>query len=170
MRVLLTTNIRLLKSFNFLTHSLKVYCEARKDPRAKFVDEPGSTTGSGSCMISSNGSGQLRRTLPSLSTVKDITTHDSSDNGAHTMRNRQEIGEAKNTTVPPIDHKKNLVEDITHLTEHMMAYELNYDGIEILILKEILLTSWKLRSRTISLKFWPNQARSSLSHTSPFLT
>ena len=65
MRDLLTTNIRLPKSFNFLTHSLKVYCVAQKDPRANFVDEPGSATGSGSTVFSSNGSGQLRRTLPS---------------------------------------------------------------------------------------------------------
>ena len=52
MRDLLTTNIRLPKSFNFLTHSLKVYCVAQKDPRANFVDEPGSATGSGSTAFS----------------------------------------------------------------------------------------------------------------------
>ena len=79
MRVLLTTDTRPLKSFNFLTHSLKVYCVARKDPRANLVDEPGSATGSGSPMISSNGSEQSRGALPSLSTVKDITAYDSSD-------------------------------------------------------------------------------------------
>ena len=46
---------------------------AQKDPRAKFVDEPGSATGSGSTVFSSNGSGQLRRTLPSLSPANDIS-------------------------------------------------------------------------------------------------
>ena len=50
------------------------------------MDESGSTTGSGSPMISSNGSEQSRGALPSLSTVKDITAHDSGDSGAHTMR------------------------------------------------------------------------------------
>ena len=122
MRDLLTTNIRPLKSFNFLTHSLKVYCVAQKDPRANFVDEPGSTTGSGSSMISSNGSEQSRGALPSLSTVKDITAHDSGDSGAHTMRKRQEVGETKNTTVPPIDHDKNLVEDSA-------PFKGTYDGL-----------------------------------------
>ena len=53
MRVPLITNIRPLKWFNFMTHSLKAGCVAQKDPRAKFVDEPGSTTGSGSSVFSS---------------------------------------------------------------------------------------------------------------------
>ena len=35
-------------------------CVAQKDPRANSVDEPGSTTGSGRSIISSNGSGQSR--------------------------------------------------------------------------------------------------------------
>ena len=57
-----------------------------------------------------NGSEQSQGVLPSLSTVKDITAHDSGDSGAHTMRNRPESGETKNSTVPTIDHEKNLVE------------------------------------------------------------
>ena len=77
---------------------------ALKDPRVKFVDEPGSATGSGSCMISSNDSGQSRGVLPSLSTVKDITAHDSSDNGTYTIRYRQETGETSYTYVSPTDH------------------------------------------------------------------
>ena len=130
MRVLLTTDVRPLKSFNFLTHSLKVYCEALKDPRANFVDEPGSTTGSGSCMVSSNGSEQSRRALPSLSTVKDITAHDSSDNGTHTTRYRPESGETSYTSVSPIDHDQNLAEDSAPLKEPMMDYESNCSDIE----------------------------------------
>ena len=130
MRVLLTTNIRPLKSFNFLTHSLKVYCEAQKDPRAKFVDELCSITGPGSYMVSSNGSGQLQRTLPSLSTANDTFAHDSSDNGTHTMRKGQEIGETKNTTVPPIDHAKNLAEDSALLKGPNSGNESNHRGIE----------------------------------------
>ena len=81
---------------------------ARKDPRAKFVDELGSATGSGSPMINSIGSEQSRGALPSLSTVKDITAHDSSDNGTHTIRYRPGSGETSNTPVSPIDHDKNL--------------------------------------------------------------
>ena len=130
MRVLLTTNIRPLKSFNFLTHSLKVYCVAQKDPRAKFVDEPGSATGSGSTIFSSNGSGQLRRTLPSLSPANDIVAHDSGDSGAHTMRKRQELGETKYTTMPPIDHAKNLVEDSALLGGPNLGDESIHRGIE----------------------------------------
>ena len=95
---------------------------ARKDPRANFVDEPDSATGSGSPMISSNDSEQSRRALPSLSTVKDITAHDSGDSGAHTMRKRQEVGETKNTTMPTIDHDKNLVEDSA-------PFKGTYDGL-----------------------------------------
>ena len=130
MRDLLTTNIRLPKSFNFLTHSLKVYCVAQKDPRAKVVDEPGSATGSGSTVFSSSGSGQLRRTLPSLSPANDIVAHDSGDSGAHTMRKRQEIGETKNATMPPIDHAKNLVEDSALLEGPNLGDESNHRGIE----------------------------------------
>ena len=122
MRDLLITNIRLQKSFDFLTHILKAGCVAQKDPRAKFVDEPGSATGSGSSVFSSNGSEQSRGALPSLSTVKDITAHDSGDSGARTMRNRPESGETKNSTVPTIDHDKNLVEDSA-------PFKGTYDGL-----------------------------------------
>ena len=55
-------------------------------------------------MISSNGGEQSWGTLLSLSTVKDIVAHDSGDSGAHTMRNRQEIGETSHTHVSPADH------------------------------------------------------------------
>ena len=109
--ILLTTDIGPLKLFSFLTHSLKVYCVARKDPRTNFVEKPGSTTRSGRSMISSNGSEQSRKALSSLSTVKEITAHDSSDNGTDTLRNRLESGGTKNATVRPVDHDKNPLED-----------------------------------------------------------
>ena len=62
--ILLTTDIGPLKLFNFLTHSLKVYCVARKDPRTNFVEKPGSTTRSGRSMISSYGGEQPRGHYP----------------------------------------------------------------------------------------------------------
>ena len=130
MRDLLISDIRLLKSFNFLAHSLKVYCVAQKDPRAKFVNELGSTTGSGSFVFSSNGSGQSRGALPSLSTAKDIDAHDSGDSGAHTMRNWQEIGETNDATVPTIDHEKNLAEDSALFKGPNSGNESNHRDIE----------------------------------------
>ena len=64
----------------------------------------------------------LWETWPSLPTANDITAHDSGDSGAHTMRNRQEVGGTKNTTVPTIDHDKNLVEDSA-------PFKGTYDGL-----------------------------------------
>ena len=60
--------------------------------------------------------------LPSLSTVKDITAHDSGDSGAHTMSKRQEVGETLYTSVSPVDHDKNLVEDSA-------PFKGTYDGL-----------------------------------------
>ena len=68
--------------------------------------------------------------LPSLSTVKDITAHDSSDNGTHTTRYRPESGETSYTSVSPIDHDQNLAEDSAPLKEPLMDYESNCSDIE----------------------------------------
>ena len=114
MCILLTTDAGPLKSFNFLTHSLKVYCVAREDPRAntEVRSTSTSTTGSGSSIIGSIGSEQLQGALPSLSTVKkDIFAHNSSDNGKYTIRYRPGSDETSYTSVSPIDHDKNLAED-----------------------------------------------------------
>ena len=110
---LLTTDIRPLKSFNFLTHSLKVYCVAREDPRANTEERSisTSTTGSGCSIIGSIGSEQSQGALPSVSTVKDIIAHDSGDSGAHNMRERAGVGGTEDASKPPIDHGRNLEED-----------------------------------------------------------
>ena len=55
-------------------------------------------------MISLNGSEQSRGTLPSLFTMKDITAHNSSDNGTHTIRNGPEGGETSYTSVSSLGH------------------------------------------------------------------
>ena len=113
MRILLTTDARPLKSFNFLTHSLKVYCVAREDPRANTEERSisTSTTGSGCSIIGSIGSEQSRGVLPSVSTVKDIIAHNSSGNGAHNMKERAGVGGTEDASKPPIDHDHNLEED-----------------------------------------------------------
>ena len=55
-------------------------------------------------MISLNGSEHSRGTLPSLFTMKDITAHNSSDNGTHTIRNGPEGGETSYTSVSSLGH------------------------------------------------------------------
>ena len=85
------------------------------------------------------------------------------------MRKRQEIGETKNATVPPIDHAKNLVEDSALLEGPNLGNGSNHRGIEDHGSKEIRLIRWKLGLKQVSLKFYTNQAKSSPSQTSPFL-
>ena len=104
-----------------------------------------------------------------MSPANDIVAHDSGDSGAHTMRKRQEIGQTKNATVPPIDHAKNLVEDSALLEGPNLGDESNHRGIEDHSSERILLIRWKLGLKQVSLKFYTKQAKSSLSRTSPFL-
>ena len=86
MRDLLITNIRLQKSFNFLTHSLKVSVWPRKILELILWMSQAHPLDLEVLYLVQNGSEQSRGALPSLSTVKDITAHDSGDSGAHTMR------------------------------------------------------------------------------------
>ena len=122
MRDLLITNIRLQKSLNFLTHSLKVSVWPIKILELNLWMSPAQPLDPEVLYLVQNGSEQSRGALPSLSTVKDITAHDSGDSGAHTMRNRQEVGETLYTSVSPVDHDKNLVEDSA-------PFKGTYDGL-----------------------------------------
>ena len=63
-------------------------------------------------------------------TVKDITAHNSSDNGTHAIRNRPEGGETSYTSVSPIDYEKNHVEDGASLEEPMIVYESNCSDVK----------------------------------------
>ena len=56
--------------------------------------------------------------------MKYITAHDSSDNGTDTLRNRLGSGETKNTTVRPVDHDKNPLEDSALLEGPNLGNEL----------------------------------------------
>ena len=123
MRVLLTTNIRPLKLLNFLTHSLKVSVWPRKILELILWMSPAQPLDLEVLYLVQNGSEQLWRTSPSLSTAKDIIAHNSSDNGTQTIRHRPGNGDATYTSASPIDHDKNHVEDSPPLKEPMMVYE-----------------------------------------------
>ena len=116
MRIMKSTDLRPLRTFNFLTHSFKAYCVAHKDPRASSDIEPDITAGFGGFEISSSGSGHSQGASSSVPPVKGIDAHNSIGEDAHTMKERAEDGERKNTLEPPIVRENNL-EEYSNLEE-----------------------------------------------------
>ena len=130
MRIMKSTDLRPLRTFNFLTHSFKAFCVAHKDPRADSDIEPDIAVGSGGFEISSSGSGHSQEASSSVPPVKGIDAHNSIGEDAHTMKERAGDGERKNTSEPPIVRENNLEEYSNLEKEPEPGDESIDDGIE----------------------------------------